>query len=75
MPSIRIFQSSKDQNVTFYVIPHGDSGTADIVFEYRGKSDPIRIPIPMTVQDVSDLRMELERMTRPVGKGGRNGTW
>jgi hypothetical protein len=75
MPSIRIFQSSKDQSATFYLIPHGDGGTADLVFEYRGKSDQVRIPIPMTAEDVSDLRMELERMSRPAGKGGRNGTW
>jgi hypothetical protein len=75
MASVRIFQSSKDQNVTFYVIPQGDSGMAELVVEYRGKSDPVRIPIPMTVEDVSDLRMELERLNRPAGKGGRNGTW
>lgn len=75
MPSVRTFKSASDPLVSITILPLDKVGYVTIELLYQGDDKRVRIPIPLTQQDVSDLIIELDRAVKPSGKGGRGGTW
>lgn len=75
MPSVRIFQSVKDERISICVLPAVQPGQVKLQLTYSGQDPNVVIPFMLTLQDALDLCVELERATKPAGKGGRGGTW
>lgn len=75
MPSVRTFQSASDPLVSITVLPLDKAGYVVIELLHQGDGKRVRIPIPLTTQDVADLCIELDRAVKPAGKGGRGGSW